>query len=208
MDDFVSTPSFDVYEKVEVSHGLCVTSPNVAETFFHKVEPSNTVSIHMNPIGADELLAPKSEITRKCRYKGSSTSKFRVLARNKFMGIKASVKPRMVSCLINEMMSYMVSIMAFLLTCYIYLGEDSNYEEMRNDLPSSDKALNVRKEENCYQEVKEMKELEGMTWKAENKNSWFINIRGIINISNMFLNWKWHVLITALALYAFGMKHL
>ncbi|XXG71957.1 hypothetical protein AAC387_Pa07g1168 [Persea americana] len=205
VDDFICTPTFDIYDKVEVSHGLCITSPNAAETFFHRVEPSSSVSFHMSPFVTPEFVVPKSEIRRKCRLKGSMSSKFKVVATEKFMGIKTSVKPRMGSCLINEMMSSIVSIMAFLLTTCIYLGEDLEHEGMKNDLPTSDNALNGRKEQDCSGKVEEMKELERMKWEAEKRNSWFITIRGI-SISNMFLNWKWHFLTTALALCAYGIK--
>ncbi|GAB2277679.1 hypothetical protein Dimus_012384 [Dionaea muscipula] len=47
--DFSSTtlPSFDVFEEVEVKHGLCISIRGFAETQFHQVLPSTTVQVHL-----------------------------------------------------------------------------------------------------------------------------------------------------------------
>ncbi|XP_047318140.1 NAC domain-containing protein 86-like [Impatiens glandulifera] len=49
LDDFSNTPSFEVYEKVEVNHGLFVSTRQVAETFFHQIVPSQVVKVYLNP---------------------------------------------------------------------------------------------------------------------------------------------------------------
>ncbi|CAA0814535.1 NAC domain containing protein 28 [Striga hermonthica] len=49
IDDFSSAPCFEVYEKVEINHGLLVSTRQVPNTFYHKVVPSRTVRVHVNP---------------------------------------------------------------------------------------------------------------------------------------------------------------
>lgn len=50
IDDFSSNPSFDVYEKVEINHGLLVSTRQAPNTFYHKVVPSKTLQVHINPM--------------------------------------------------------------------------------------------------------------------------------------------------------------
>ncbi|KAJ8618414.1 hypothetical protein MRB53_014600 [Persea americana] len=203
-NDFASTPTFHVYEKVEVSRGLYVSSCNSAKTFFHRVEPSKTVRVHMNTMVTHERVVPKSEILRKNQHRGSVFSKFKLFARDKFMGIKTSVKPWKGSSMINETVTSNISIVALLLTCCIYLGEDLEHEGLRSDVPSNDEALIDEKEDSYYEEVKEMKEFKRMERSAKKKIGLFTNMRGT-SISNTFLNWKWTFLFltVSLALYAF-----
>ncbi|KAL6530983.1 hypothetical protein OROHE_014465 [Orobanche hederae] len=47
--DFTSTPSFDIYDKIETNHGLLVSTRQAPKTFYHKVAPSKTVQVHTNP---------------------------------------------------------------------------------------------------------------------------------------------------------------
>lgn len=49
-EDYSSSPSFDVVEEIKVSHGLSVSTRQVAETFFHQLMPSQTVQVHLNPV--------------------------------------------------------------------------------------------------------------------------------------------------------------
>ncbi|KAG6387638.1 hypothetical protein SASPL_152830 [Salvia splendens] len=50
MEDFSSTPDMEVYAKVEVSHGLMVSTRQLPNTFYHKVVPSKTLQVQINPI--------------------------------------------------------------------------------------------------------------------------------------------------------------
>ncbi|XP_010511513.1 PREDICTED: NAC domain-containing protein 86 isoform X1 [Camelina sativa] len=52
--DTTSSPRFDVVKKVEVSHGLFVTTRQVTNTFFQQIVPSQTVIVHINPTGVNE----------------------------------------------------------------------------------------------------------------------------------------------------------
>lgn len=50
MDDYSSSPSFyEVIEEIKVSHGLLVSTQQVAMTFFHQVVPSQIVQVQLNP---------------------------------------------------------------------------------------------------------------------------------------------------------------
>ncbi|KAL3630364.1 hypothetical protein CASFOL_023348 [Castilleja foliolosa] len=61
IDDFTSTPNFEVYDKIEINHGLLVSTRQASKTFYHKVVPSKTVQVHVNStVGS---LAKSSTIT-------------------------------------------------------------------------------------------------------------------------------------------------
>ncbi|KAM7268499.1 hypothetical protein ACFE04_010665 [Oxalis oulophora] len=48
-DDLANSPTFEVVEEIKVSHGLLVSSRQVAETFFHQIETSQIVKVYLNP---------------------------------------------------------------------------------------------------------------------------------------------------------------
>ncbi|KAL4385226.1 hypothetical protein GQ457_15G025600 [Hibiscus cannabinus] len=52
MDDLASSPSFDVVEDIKVSHGMLVSTRQVANTLFHHTVPSQTVKVHQNAMTA------------------------------------------------------------------------------------------------------------------------------------------------------------
>ncbi|XP_074310671.1 NAC domain-containing protein 54-like [Silene latifolia] len=47
LDNFSSTPSFEVFEEVEVNHNLYQSSKWISETHFHQVEPTKTVQFYL-----------------------------------------------------------------------------------------------------------------------------------------------------------------
>lgn len=47
MDDYSSSPSFEVVEEIKVNHGMLVSTRQVVETFFHQIVPSQTVQVHL-----------------------------------------------------------------------------------------------------------------------------------------------------------------
>lgn len=61
-NDTTSSPRFEVVKKVEVSHGLFVTTRQVTNTFFQQIVPSQTVLVYINPTGVNECC---HEITQK-----------------------------------------------------------------------------------------------------------------------------------------------
>nr|XP_043634353.1 NAC domain-containing protein 86-like [Erigeron canadensis] len=44
-----TNPSYEIYEKTKVSHGLIVSTQQVSKTFFHQIAPSQTVKVQLNP---------------------------------------------------------------------------------------------------------------------------------------------------------------
>ncbi|KAL1223229.1 NAC domain-containing protein 54 [Cardamine amara subsp. amara] len=64
-NDTTSSPRFEVVKKVEVSHGLFVTTRQVTNTFFQQIVPSQTVIVYINPTGLNECcheMTPKEEV--------------------------------------------------------------------------------------------------------------------------------------------------
>lgn len=49
--DATSSPRFEMVNKVEVSHGLSVTTRQVTNTCFQQIVPSQTVIVYINPTG-------------------------------------------------------------------------------------------------------------------------------------------------------------
>lgn len=47
IDDYSSSPSFEVVEEIKVNHGMLVSTRQVVETFFHQIVPSQTVQVHL-----------------------------------------------------------------------------------------------------------------------------------------------------------------
>ncbi|XP_076900349.1 NAC domain-containing protein 54-like [Bidens hawaiensis] len=49
LDDFTTTPTFEIYEKTKASHGLIVSTGHASKTFFQQIVPSQTVKVQLNP---------------------------------------------------------------------------------------------------------------------------------------------------------------
>ncbi|KAG8383694.1 hypothetical protein BUALT_Bualt04G0040600 [Buddleja alternifolia] len=69
IDDFSGNPNFEVYEKIEINHGLLVSTRQAPETFYHRVMPSKTVRVHLNPPRAHQF-----PLTKSSSKNGSSLS--------------------------------------------------------------------------------------------------------------------------------------
>ncbi|XXG87337.1 hypothetical protein AAC387_Pa11g2050 [Persea americana] len=122
VNEFADTSIFDIYESVEFNHGLLISSHNVAETFFLHIEPSKTVSFHLNNIDEQDVVIPKSEKVRKSQ-KRSSSNKFKDFAVDTFMWVKFSMRPWMRSYSVSRMTNYVANTAALLSASGFYLGE-------------------------------------------------------------------------------------
>lgn len=63
--DATSSPRFEIVKKIEVSHGLFVTTRQVTNTCFQKIVPSQTVIVYINPTGTDNCgheMIPTEEV--------------------------------------------------------------------------------------------------------------------------------------------------
>ncbi|KAK4409498.1 NAC domain-containing protein 45 [Sesamum angolense] len=97
IDDFSTSPNFEVYEKTEINHGLLVSTRQAAQTFYHKVVPSRTVQVHINPMTMMHHQVPVSKsCTVSIPKQGSLSEKFvsfsRNMVRNMSMKIMKSQK--------------------------------------------------------------------------------------------------------------------
>lgn len=60
--DFSSSPNFDeVFEKIEVSHGMLISTRQTANTFYHQLVPSKTLRVHLHPIHHQDFTITKSD---------------------------------------------------------------------------------------------------------------------------------------------------
>ncbi|XP_073289062.1 NAC domain-containing protein 54-like isoform X2 [Primulina huaijiensis] len=67
MDDFSSTPNFDMYEKIQMNHGLLISTRQAPKTFYHKVVPSKTVRVHHNvPVAFHQFPITKCKNSGLC----------------------------------------------------------------------------------------------------------------------------------------------
>ncbi|KAL5983198.1 hypothetical protein ACLOJK_017282 [Asimina triloba] len=114
-DSPASTPKLGLYEKkIEFSRGLFVSSRNAAQTFFHRVEPLETVRVYVDAVGMHGFVEVKTSAGhRHCRG-GSVLSKFKAFIRDKLAGFKMVSKTTADST---------VGAVAVLLTPFVYLGE-------------------------------------------------------------------------------------
>lgn len=109
LDDFTTTPSFEIYEKTKTSHGLIVSTRQVSKTFFHQIVPSQTVKVQLNP----GMIYNEVEI-----FTGSTPSKV--------VTTKKTTSP-------------FVNLVSLLLICCFYLeepNEDDGYMKFKDDVDS------------------------------------------------------------------------
>ncbi|KAK4430481.1 hypothetical protein Salat_1348800 [Sesamum alatum] len=83
IDDFSTSPNFEVYKKTEINHGLLVSTRQAAQTFYHKVVPSRTVQVHINPT---MMVMHQVPVSKSCSVSipkhGSLSEKFVSFSRN------------------------------------------------------------------------------------------------------------------------------
>lgn len=65
-DGFSSSPSFEVYEKIEVNQGMFIATRQAANTFYHQVAPSKTVTIHRDLVKVHDF--PITKITKSATF--------------------------------------------------------------------------------------------------------------------------------------------
>ncbi|KAG9442480.1 hypothetical protein H6P81_018334 [Aristolochia fimbriata] len=120
----------EIYDEVQVNHGLFISSRPSSETFFHRMEPSTTVSVHLNRTVSYDFVLPKLEMPTKDR--GRSTSflgKLKAFAGDKMMGTIHNSMNSWRSWFINERALSSTStfgVLSVLLTSDIDLAEASD----------------------------------------------------------------------------------
>ncbi|XP_076894169.1 NAC domain-containing protein 54-like [Bidens hawaiensis] len=98
LDDFSNTPTVEMYQKTEVSHGLLVSTRQVSNTFFHQIVPSLTVRVQLNP---GKMITHETQPVKRLGFE-------------KF---KTFMSPKLL-----ETTSPIVNLVSLLLICCIYLG--------------------------------------------------------------------------------------
>lgn len=116
VDDLSSSPDFEFDEKIEVNHGMLVSTRQVSETFFHQTVPSEIVKVYLNPLAKTDS---------PTKHKNGSSSE------NSKRG-KGIVK------LWRKTTSAGVGIVAFLLTYFLCFGEYLDDEKLRDRDPVTD----------------------------------------------------------------------
>lgn len=192
-----STPTFDVYEKVEVKHGLFISNSGVAETFFHHVEPSKKISFHLSPMVAQDVVE-RFEFPTKHSGRFSMFSRFKAFIQEKLLG-KISMKAWGSSFVGDESLNGMLQIAAVLLTSCMYFGEVSEQANRREQYFSNGQITNGKGEGGCLDGLKKVK-------KVEAKNIWLPGVRWR-SVVSMFSNAKWSFLAAAFASYASKITH-
>ncbi|XP_009765145.1 NAC domain-containing protein 54 [Nicotiana tabacum] len=88
-DGFSNSPSFEVYEKIEVSQGLFVATRQAANTFYHQVVPSKTVTVHRDLV---PVLVHDFPI-RKIQENATLLDTFMAFSRKTLSGVMRVTRP-------------------------------------------------------------------------------------------------------------------
>ncbi|WVZ55212.1 hypothetical protein U9M48_005904 [Paspalum notatum var. saurae] len=186
--------SFDLYEKVDVKHGLFVSRVGMPKTIFHHVEPSKKVSFHLNPIASDVSKAIEKfhfpiSVTTKVSGRVSIFSKFKALIRDKFLVKKPSSYQSRSLFVSKETaaVSELLQIVSLLLTPKEVTGPTTTEQE-----------LVIKKAK------KVMKPGSG----SDGSQPWLLPLsKRSKGISSMFFSGKWAFLTSALAIRTSGCNH-
>ncbi|RLN39752.1 hypothetical protein C2845_PM01G00900 [Panicum miliaceum] len=192
-DDVNPNTSFDLYEKVDVKHGLFISRVGAAKTFFHRVEPSKKVSFHLNPLASDVSKAIEKfhfpiSVTTKVSGRVSIFSKFKALIRDKFLVTKPSSYQRSLGGKETATVSELLRIVSLLLTPKEVTGPKTTEQELVKK-----KAEKVMKPE----------------FGCEGSDTWLVPVsKRSKGISSMFFSGKWAAFLTsALAIRTPGCNH-
>ncbi|XP_027337522.1 NAC domain-containing protein 86-like [Abrus precatorius] len=106
--DYSNSTNFEVVEETKVSHGMFVSTRQVADTFFHQITPSQTIKVQLNP-----MLANNQSIENEVMVNQGSSfhRKFKTYVMGKL------IKPS------NSAVSALVFIFALLLVHCVHLKE-------------------------------------------------------------------------------------
>ncbi|XAR73613.1 hypothetical protein NMG60_11007641 [Bertholletia excelsa] len=111
--DFSDPPSFEMYEdkKVQINHGMLVSTRQAAETFFHQIVPSEVVKVYLNPVTIHTYPTNSPEKPQKSGLFGN----FMAFVGEKFTRTHHAVRP----CK-KLAVSFVIAVIAFVLTYCLY----------------------------------------------------------------------------------------
>uniref|UniRef100_A0A0D9VNS9 NAC domain-containing protein n=1 Tax=Leersia perrieri TaxID=77586 RepID=A0A0D9VNS9_9ORYZ len=181
-DDVNPNASFDLYEKVDVSHGLFVSRVGAAKTFFHRIEPSKKIRFHSNPAATAVSKATTEKFhfpvtTKVISGRVSIFSKLKALIRDKFLMRRPSSNYQRLGSK-ETTVAELLQIVSLLLAPKQITGPTEQ--------------VLVKKK------AKEVMKKPG--WGRDGGNKLWLPIPKGKGISSMFLSGKWTFLTSALAI--------
>lgn len=127
IDDYSSSPSFEVVEEIKVNHGMLVSTRQVVETFFHQIVPSQTVQVHL----INSVMAHNNHYVENAEAMLMIMENQGSLLRNK---VKAYVMGKLIKPS-KTIASAIVFIFAFVLMHCVYLKEEVEiWNESNNEV--------------------------------------------------------------------------
>ncbi|CAJ1970898.1 unnamed protein product [Sphenostylis stenocarpa] len=152
-DDYSGSPGFEIVEEKKVNHGMLVSTRQVAETFFHKMVPSQTVQVQLNSVMANNHYVENAEAMIMIMEKqGSLLRKVKAYVMGKL------IKPSM------TIASAIVFIFALVLMHCAYLKEEV---EIWNETYTDISATNMKTMRQSSQMMK-WNESNDEVWKKHN----------------------------------------
>ncbi|KAI3982989.1 hypothetical protein MKX01_010472 [Papaver californicum] len=209
-DDYLSMPAFEVYGKIEFKHGMFVSSHQVADTFYHQMEPSKTVTVHLNQVTSHNFptMKPKANISTRVKNQSSSSN----FGKSEVMGLtkESSAKSTwMCSDLVSITMKVVIHIVALLLTTCMYEEHHDNNATMRDEFATSCKEYcSSFRQRNKVTTITVGSHYNSCSTTDDQKSGVCDTNIGEGYISRVFFNKKWSFFATALAIFALGFHHI
>ncbi|XP_057468848.1 NAC domain-containing protein 54-like [Actinidia eriantha] len=203
VDDFSSTPSFDVYEKVEVNHGMFVSTRQVAETFFHQMVPSEIVKVYLNPAVIHNYAMTKEDSPTSHKTSRGLFGKFSTFVAKKLKQTKQAIRPW------RKTISPIITIIALLLTYCLYFGENLEDERSvkRREKDFSTHEVMKMKKNNQIKSIQafipvnlgwlKMKKPKEVSWDYKKREFWFVE-ESISSVVLKKIIWPYLTLVLAL----------
>ncbi|GAU30319.1 hypothetical protein TSUD_211760 [Trifolium subterraneum] len=154
MDDYSNSPSFEFIEEIKVSHGMLVSTQQVAMTLFHQVVPSQTLQVQLNPMMENKVNSIENveAVMMIMENQGSFFRKFKAYVMGKWKNLFNPSK---------KIASLVVFVFSLLLMHCVYLEEEVEI--------CKSKSNNVKE--------KRMREsYERIKWN-ESKEVWFVGVK-------------------------------
>ncbi|KAI3950312.1 hypothetical protein MKW92_011317 [Papaver armeniacum] len=147
-DESLSMPTFEVYEKIEFKQGMYfVSSHKVADTFYHQMEPSKTVTVHLNQVTSHNfpIMKPTANITTRVKNRSSSSN----FGESKVMaGLTKNIDAKSTwtcSHLLSITMKVVIHIVALLLTSCMYEEHQDRNNATKDELSTSECKVVIQK---------------------------------------------------------------
>ncbi|MCL7046988.1 hypothetical protein MKW94_022343 [Papaver nudicaule] len=216
-DELSSMPTFEVYEKIEFKHGMFVASHQIADTFYHQMEPSKTITVHLNQVTSHNfpIMKPKANISTRVKNRSLSSN----FGKSNVMELTKSSAKSSWTCsdLLSITMKVVIHIVALLLTSCVY-EEHRDNATMTDEFSTSCKVVIQKRDNEEY--CSSLQQRHNMTTITVGSHYNSCNTTddqksGVCDtnfgegcISSIFFSKKWSFFATALAIFALGFHHI